>query len=299
MTFDEAARQAAALLRAPRAWDAPERRRDLLVVDWLGRAGRPTLESGWERHDGARWVAMARVPLWVWPGQLTPAIPVASLLLLAALLAWKAATGQLGLYVNAGYAPLVLLSVPLLGFLVAGGLQRMHSSHRPSSRVLLLLALPPLFALQSARPLGAEAVASGGVNNVAIQRGTARGDPRRLEALERDLLDWAVILAREPEPWRLAGQPVRVEGFVTYPAEAPALGPDTALVARFVMIHCTADASAVGLPMIPPRSDLPANTWVSVEGELALDASGSAALLVVVPTRVEPIPVPNQPYLLP
>ena len=292
MTFDRAATQVAALRAAPTS-QTEDRLRDILVVDWLGRAWRPRPDGGWERHDGAgAWVA-ARVPLWIWPSRVVPSLTLAGLGLLLLLLAWKVVTGQLGLYVNPGSLPLSLLSLPLLGLLLIGGVR--HVSYRTSaSWSFLLLGIPALLSLVPARALGADAAVLAGLNTAAMSAGAARPDPRQVDPLQRDLLDWAVTITRAADLTALVGEPVQVEGFVL----PPGARDERIVLGRFVMLHCTADLSTVGLP-VGTGDAYPTDTWLRVRGSLAVDNSGSRPALVVVPSAIDPIPAPGQPYLFP
>ena len=296
MSFHAAAERAAVVRGTLLPAGARDPLHDILVVDWLGRAWRPRREGGWERHDGAgAWVQM-RVPLWVWPRQAVPVLTLVSLGLLLLLLAWKVATGQLALYVNPGSLPVSLLSLPLLGLLLIGGVR--HARGRASaSWSFLVLAIPALLSLLPARPLGPDAAALGGLNTAAVSAGAARADPRRTEPLERDLLDWAVAMTRAPDLAAFAGEPVQVEGFVL-PPDTPGASGERLILARFVMLHCTADLSTVGLPVATGAAS-PPDTWLRVRGSLAVETAGSRPTLLVVPTAIEPISVPSQPYLFP
>ncbi len=296
MSFQQAAKRAAVVRGQPLPDGARDPLHDLLVVDWLGCAWRPRRDGGWERHDGAGAWVQTPVPLWIWPAQGVPALTLVSVGLMLLLLAWKAATGQLGFYVNPGSFPVSLLSVPLLGLLLIGGLR--HARGRAAANwSFLLLAVPALFALLPARALGPNAAALGGLNTAAVSAGAARAGSPPADPVERDLLDWAVAMTRASDVTAFAGEPVQVEGFVL-PPEAPGADGGRVILARFVMLHCTADLSTVGLPIATALA-YPAESWLRVRGSLAVETSGARPALVVVPTAIEPIGVPSQPYLFP
>jgi uncharacterized repeat protein (TIGR03943 family) len=297
VTFDEAAAQAEAVRATPLASRDSDPLRDILVVDWLGQPWRPRADGGWERHDGAgAWVA-ADVPLWLWPRRVVPALTLAWLGVLLLLMAWKMVTGQLALYVNPGSLPLSLLGLPLLGLLLIGGARRVHG-RASASWSFLVLGIPVLLSLVPARPLGAEAAVLAGLNTAAVSAGPARADTRRIPPLQRDLLDWAITISREADLSALAGEPVQVEGLLLPPPDTLASTTERVILARFVMLHCTADLSTVGLH-VATGAAYPPDTWLRVRGTLAVETTGSQPQVLILPSEIEPIPAPAQPYLFP
>jgi hypothetical protein len=87
------------------------------------------------------------------------------------------------------------------------------------------------------------------------------------------------LIRSQPDPGLFAGDPVRISGFVLpLPGEPPQL-------AR-LLVRWPATAS-------PPQAD----QWLAIEGVMASEApaGGGPAQLVVVPSRIRPIPRPPRP----
>ncbi len=96
---------------------------------------------------------------------------------------------------------------------------------------------------------------------------------------------------------RVRGVPVDLTGFVVR-QEGDAANQFT--VARFVLVCCVADASALGLPVVwdggePPPQD----AWVRIRGVLDQDIVQRALAPVVRAESVEPVERPADPYLYP
>ncbi|MBI3961459.1 MAG: TIGR03943 family protein [Deinococcus sp.] len=210
------------------------------------------------------------------------------LLALVALLGYRWATGALVFYIHPRYTWLVAGALALL-LAMALAADRRHSPHhsdRPSLPYWLL-ALPALLALLPPTPLGAGAKKALDLGSATV---TLRGGQVALEPLERNLLDWTLLIT-ERGPQAVAGQPAKVVGFV-YPSG----GADEFTLARFLVTCCTADARGVGLLVrYAGASALEANQWVEVEGEMA--THGDQAVLIA--QRLQLIDQPPNPYLYP
>jgi uncharacterized repeat protein (TIGR03943 family) len=114
-----------------------------------------------------------------------------------------------------------------------------------------------------------------------------------LPPAQRTLTDWVRLIRSQPDPGLFAGDPVRISGFVLpMPGEPPQL-------ARLLVRCCLADAAPVGLPVRWPTTASPpqADQWLAIEGVMAAEeaAGGGQERLVVVPSRIRPIPRPARP----
>ena len=239
-------------------------------------------------------------------GLSTEIVRGAMLLALGGMLLFKVANGTVVYYVKEDLAWLVLAAG--VGLLLIGAAYLLRwAVARPAAagwRATLLEAvmLAPLLAglALPAQPLDSASLAQRGLNTLA---GLPSVD-ERLAALQSDtsqwtLLDWSMALQREADPSRLHGKPVSLVGFV-YPDDKT-LQPGEFTVARFVVTCCAADGAAVGLPVrTSEESVLKRDTWVRVDGTLDVTAGPNGeARAVVVPTSVQPIEVPRNPYLYP
>jgi uncharacterized repeat protein (TIGR03943 family) len=173
---------------------------------------------------------------------------------------------------------------------------------RPSKpgRSLLLLAVPVVLGtLIPAAPLTAEAINNRGLRNAApLQVGGGSAPVQfALAPEERTILDWLREFQRAEAPASFEGQPVDVLGFVYH---EPRLPEDEFMLARFTLICCVADASAVAVQVDwPAASTLPSDQWVQVRGTMAVGEWEGVPMPRVMAETVEPIDPPEQPYLYP
>ncbi|MBI3966740.1 MAG: hypothetical protein HY329_13985, partial [Chloroflexi bacterium] len=117
------------------------------------------------------------------------------------------------------------------------------------------------------------------------------------------LVDWYAAWQRDPELRSLVGKRVVLTGFVMSPptdrratsaAEAPSFQ-----IARILITHCTADSQALALPVRATARAWNSDEWVRIEGTLMAQGAGPRPKPLVVADRVERIPQPAKPYLLP
>ncbi len=173
-----------------------------------------------------------------------------------------------------------------------------HAHPRPSGANLLWLLIPVVLGfLIPARPLGANALATRGVNTSAPLTVAAgqTANTLALPAADRTVLDWIRVFRSTGDLRTLAGQAVNVTGFVFHD---PALPDRRFLVGRFTITCCVADAAALGMTVDwAGAGELRENSWVRVRGEIALDEDTREPYIRA--THVETIPEPDNPYLYP
>ncbi|WP_216904755.1 TIGR03943 family protein [Synechococcus sp. CCY 9618] len=202
--------------------------------------------------------------------------------------------GRLDLLLRAVFHPLValagllLLAVALLQLrLVFGAGGRERGDRRQGRTLLLTAAIALLVLLLPPAPSFAD---------LAGQRPRDETAESELSFVlppaQRSLTDWVRLLRSQPDPQLFEGDPVRISGFVLpMPDEPPQL-------ARLLVRCCLADASPVGLPVRWPggQAPAPADAWLAIDGVMGLDkAPGGSDQLVVVPSRIRPIPRPARP----
>lgn len=163
---------------------------------------------------------------------------------------------------------------------------------RRSPWPLLILATPLLLGvIVPAQPLGTDAVAARGLNDIAFAADAA--NTLAVVPGARNVLDWAMAMSRDPAPDALNGQEADVIGFVY---RDPTFADDQFLVARFVLVCCVADANPVGLVVQwPGATQLALDSWVQVKGTFAQGEPTP----VLVARSVTPVQPPAQPYLYP
>ncbi len=170
-----------------------------------------------------------------------------------------------------------------------------HMHPRITLPLLVVLAAPLAFGLLvPARPLGASAVGGDLMPNAPTDNAVAAG----ANSLDWTVVDWLRVFYYSGNPDRLNGRDADVIGFV-YRREGDPTGHF--MVARFVMSCCSADASAVGMPVAWQGADnLPVDKWVRVRGPVKVQQFGKNALPVIEARTVEDMAgPPPQPYLYP
>ncbi len=185
-----------------------------------------------------------------------------------------------------------------------------HHHHGPRWPTLAVVAVPLLLGLLvPPRPLGASAIpqsitsgTSGAVRGSLAGRTNSPSVGSSSEELTPDkwtIWEWqrAAQSGRYTQAY-LSGWPVNVIGFV---ARSPNLPAHSFVVARWVMIHCAADARGVGLLVQDfPADDLATDTWVAVHGLMEANKVGDNLQLTIRATAIDPhVGEPRNPYLLP
>lgn len=248
-----------------------------------------------------------------------PTVRMVLLIALGAMLTVKVARGGVLYYVNGVYTRLILasgLALLILGYIAglrwiaradrrparhlhADG-EHAHATGRIEAAGYAMLAVPLLFGLLvPARPLGSAALdarSNGGgqaVPSTRLKSLTELGS----DSARWTLLDWNAAITQTTDARTLAGKPVSLTGFAA-PGDG-GLGAGYFTVARFVIVCCVADGNAVTLPVKWQGSLPPRDTWLSVQGTLAMGAANGKSAPYIAATSIQTIPQPSQPYLYP
>ena len=221
------------------------------------------------------------------------------------------ATGQMVKYMAPGLDVLSVLTAVVLAAMAGVELwaalapeRGMAPPDEPSARrieegltaALLLLVLVIGFAV-TPRALGTSGLGGERVTSLllAFAPGPAAGGP--LATPVAALLDGhpAVLAHLRQAGLAALGRSVRLTGTVVKGDE---LGADEAVLLRYAIVHCVADARPLALVVVaPPGAPLPADQWVEVEGVLAARERAGARLVAVEARRITPIEEPANPYL--
>ncbi len=228
------------------------------------------------------------------------------LLGLAVYLGVLVATGTINNYMNQRFQWLVVLASVLFALM---GVWRVWEWARPHDHdahahhdhdharlnwwSIGLIATPlVLGVVVPSRPLGAEAV-NGGVSFSTVGVGNAATFSR--PPLERNILDWLREFNRVGNPASFNNLEVDVVGFVYREPDMP---ENQFMVARFTMSCCVADAFAIGMPVtLENASAFATGTWVRIRGVLQAGMFGHHSIPIIHPTSVDPVDVPETPYL--
>lgn len=209
-------------------------------------------------------------------------------------------TNRLSNYINLEFGWLTMVAAALLLVLGGWGMWQMRRrsgpqmAHMPIQFSSLVILAIPLFlgVAVPSRPLDASAI-TGGVSLNPVGGSAVR--PYVKPPLERNILEWLREFANAPTPTAFDGQEVDVVGFIY---REPTMGATQFMVARFTMSCCVADAFAIGMPIeSDAAADLTDGTWIRVRGTLSAGTFNGEAVPIIQPTSLEPIDMPEQPYL--
>lgn len=163
---------------------------------------------------------------------------------------------------------------------------------------IALLLLPVLLGLfVTPRPLGASAMANRevGFESRSVMPAAVAASTEK-SSTERNILDWVYAFHQHGEG-SFEGEAVDTIGFVYTDDEMVA---EEFALTRYVVSCCAADASYVSLVVRSAEPHSFSNDqWVRVQGKIKLLDSKRGLRTVIIPTKVESVSIPIQPYLYP
>lgn len=243
------------------------------------------------------------------------------LLAMGVFLYTRLANGTLLYYINQRFAGLTLIAVIGL-FIVSISYQfgrhvdedeqcdehchpghdheHAHHSHNHdlSWSGAILIALPILLGvLVTPQPLGASAMSNRevGFESRSVMPAAVASSTEK-SSTDRNVLDW-VYAFHEYGEVAFSGEQVDLVGFV-YQDDGMDVGEFA--ITRYVVSCCAADASYVNLIVRSEEpTELTNDQWVRVQGELQIASVNEGGGIVIAPSTIEIIPVPEQPYLYP
>lgn len=160
----------------------------------------------------------------------------------------------------------------------------------------LLIAVAVFGFIFTPRPFSSETALQRGLGESI---GQTRSQPQRFvisrTPAERTIIDWVRTLNVYPEPDAYKDQAVNVSGFVIHPPDWP---DNTFMISRFVLTCCAADAYPVGLPVqVEANQNRPSqDEWLAVVGTMTTGELAGKRQVVIIPTQLEVIPEPANPY---
>lgn len=173
-----------------------------------------------------------------------------------------------------------------------------ESSPKATSTWGLLIFLLPLLIGWAVphRPLGSDALAHRGFSTAAPLRAAAdRSAPSEPDSDERTILDWLRSFELAADPQAQQGLPAEVIGFAYHD---PRLGPGQVLLGRFALTCCVADAAAIGLIVEGAGAESTLdNAWYRVRGTIYLTELQGQPIPIIRAEQLEPVPMPEEPYL--
>ncbi len=228
------------------------------------------------------------------------------LILLGLWLGWRLMDGTLSYYLHPRFNLLIAATAAIL--ILLGGKNLLfgrakkidpHAVLNPASLALLGLVVA-LGLLVTPQPLETNRL-TGGANSGSANRALSDAllkqnwqNAANLDTVRWSLLDWSAALNDRERAAKLTGRPVEVTGFVVRPEGA---GSRYFLLARYVVVCCTADSTALKLPVVAAETaNLEEGQWVKVRGTLGQATNGVFGFLA---DSVEKITRPAQPYIYP
>lgn len=233
------------------------------------------------------------------------------LLGLCLFFASKAINGQLTWYINARFIPLTLFGIIFLAILAQTLFAEVkrsrqqddehdhHHEHSHTSTGMWIMLIPlAIGILIPARPLDSSAFDSKGLNNNApIVSADSSVRLFETESEERNILDWLKLFNYNDDVNQFIGQTASVIGFVYFDE---ALGENQFYVSRFVVSCCAADGFAIAIPVKWNNlSTLEQDSWVQVKGTIETVVIDERNIPLLVAESIQPVPIPEQPYLFP
>lgn len=224
----------------------------------------------------------------------------AILLVSATYITYLGLTQQLTLYIHPRYVTFtMIMAAAALLLLVLNTYFAINSHTHTTSRLSFLpLGLVIIFAMilpprtltsatvsQRSTDAGSLVSTSGSKPLNTLFAGSSRG---------LKLTDWSRLLASNQDPSYYENKPAKISGFV-YDAN---LGSDTVWLARFVLTCCAVDAQPVGVPVQLKdwQSKYDKDEWLDVEGVFQKEQTADGEILVLVPTSINQIEQPRNPY---
>lgn len=207
---------------------------------------------------------------------------------------------KLNLYIHPRY--IIFTLVMSLLCLIVLGLSHYFTVEKDSHHSSKLLYIPLVFLLTSALLIPTKSLTSATVSQRSIDSGSIvstqnsqpintlfSGSSRGLK-----LADWSRLLATNSDPNYYLNRPAKISGFIY----DPNLGTDTVWMARFVLTCCAVDAQPIGVPVYIEnwRETYEEDQWIEAKGEFLLKQTTGGEILVLVPTTLNTIEQPRNPY---
>lgn len=224
----------------------------------------------------------------------------------------KVVNGQLTWYINARFIPLTLFGIVFLAILAQTLFAEVkrsrqqeqdehdhHHEHTHSPTGLWIMLIPlAIGILIPARPLDSSALDSKGLNtNAPLVSDDSSAKLFETESEERNILDWLKLFNYNDDVTQFTGQTASVIGFVYFDE---ALGENQFYVSRFVVSCCAADGFAIAMPVQwNDISTLEQDAWVQVKGTVETVVIDERNIPLIVAESIQPVPIPEQPYLFP
>lgn len=149
-------------------------------------------------------------------------------------------------------------------------------------------AIYPLKPISSATLLQRSSEINSVQNDIEIDRFTTN-------PAEFDIAEWNYLFQTDPNWQSYVGEKVDLEGFVYWEEGYP---EDYFMVSRFIISCCAVDARPVGILVSKEwKKEYKLDQWVNVTGELDLVEINGVETIVIIPSEIKQIEIPDNPYI--
>lgn len=160
-----------------------------------------------------------------------------------------------------------------------------------------LLILVPLVLLPTATlsPERARLGAQGGLAQLTGFQNPKTTASSAANAADRNLGEWAALVASSTNATELAGETAQLSGFIT-----ATLNPDVLLLNRYLLTCCAVDAQPISVPVYLPdwQKKYEVGSWVQATGFFIDNPqTGHIPRVLLHPTAHTSIEPPSNPYL--
>jgi putative membrane protein len=223
---------------------------------------------------------------------------------------WLAATGTLTLYIHPRYIVFTVVMAAIALVVTVAAIAVPRHDHAPARRrrpgiagaaavaaagvlAAAMLLIPPATlttATADQRELNSSTIGADAqsLDSVAGQSGAAFA--------QFTVVDWASLLRQTSDPAFFNAKDVDVVGFVTRSDDDPG---NLFYVSRFIVTCCAVDAQPVGVPVYAPdwEGSFSEGGWVRITGSFESAKTGEGPSIVLVPSALEKVEEPSEPYL--
>lgn len=201
-------------------------------------------------------------------------------------------SNELNLLIHPRYFWLVYIAIVIMAlFIVAPDRSHQHQKHNWLIYLLAIFFISG--SLVSLKPLSSSANAhqtsSDIVNNAQYSR-NKRLTNFTVNTEERSLPDWVTMFSLNPEPSKYEGQKIKVTGFYFLDENGEAL------IARYAMSCCIADARILGIPL-SEKLNYESNTWLEIAGTIQSAEKDGQRYAEIKVNNHQVIPTPDDPYI--
>ena len=130
-----------------------------------------------------------------------------------------------------------------------------------------------------------------GVSNIEDYKRNKKRTSFSFNTLDRTLSDWVLLMNIDPEPNRYIGKSAKVEGFYHVDQSG------TAMVARYVVSCCAADARIIGIEFSNRLEIYKPDDWIEVEGVFEVVAEEEERKIRLKVDKHTSKKIPQNPYV--